>query len=108
MAGGKTNHQFSKTFNCLPGRLAVQKDGKMVVIGYDYDVSAPGKTCYIARFNADGSLDQTFGGTGKIKALQNEHFLSNAIVAQQNGKIIAAGTNDVYQVMVARFNADVQ
>lgn len=45
--------------------VAVQADGKIVVVGFSYigsdsDVS-------VVRYNADGSLDTTFGGgTGKV------------------------------------------
>jgi uncharacterized delta-60 repeat protein len=62
------------------GRLALQPDGKIVVAGwtatlvtstYEYDLA-------LVRYNADGSLDTTFGTGGKVI----EHFASGLSLAQ--------------------------
>src|SRR5262249_52953731 len=41
--------------------MALQPDGKIVVVGTDYVVPVS----KVARYNADGSLDATFGNNGK-------------------------------------------
>src|SRR5688572_22709209 len=60
-------------------------------------------------FAQAGSLDPTFGNSGIVItdiAPGDEHI--NAIVIQDDGKIIAAGANygSTYNFAVARYNAD--
>ncbi len=43
----------------------VQADGKLVVGGYCYSGLSPPTTC-VARYDADGSLDPTFNGSGSL------------------------------------------
>jgi uncharacterized delta-60 repeat protein len=48
------------------GRLAIQPDGKIVVAGW---TAAPNSSNYdlaLVRYNADGSLDASFGSSGKV------------------------------------------
>lgn len=71
--------------------LAIQADGKIVVGGSTFDW--PGSFA-LARFNTDGSLDQTFGDGGTV--ITNIGQANNAIRAlaiQGDGKIVAAGGN---------------
>lgn len=65
--------------------VAVQPDGKIVAAG-SYSVQ-----CALARYNSDGTLDNSFGSNGKVlTAIGDESFI-NAIVIQPNGKIVVAG-----------------
>ncbi len=44
--------------------MAIQSDGKIVVVGYS---TAGGTDDFaMARYNADGTLDASFGGAGKV------------------------------------------
>mgnify|MGYP003733293669 CR=1 FL=1 len=43
----------------------VQPDGKLIVGGYCYSGLSPPTTC-VARYNANGSLDPTFNGSGSL------------------------------------------
>jgi uncharacterized delta-60 repeat protein len=53
----------------------------------------------LSRYNADGSLDTSWGGTGTVTGN------ANAVAIQSDGKVVAAGgTNGPIQV--ARYNAD--
>lgn len=67
--------------------LALQPDGKIIAGGRFTSVSPNGGAFlprnYIARFNADGTLDTTFD--------PNANDVVNSIVVQPNGKIIAGG-----------------
>jgi uncharacterized delta-60 repeat protein len=88
--------------------VAVQPDGKIVAAGYshngtDFDFA-------VARYKADGSLDQTFNGTGFVTTpVGTENDYAYSTVLQTDGKIVAAGRsyngtdNDV---ALARYNAD--
>jgi uncharacterized delta-60 repeat protein len=57
------------------GALALQPDGKILVGGTAFDPAHPGPECHpalcwffttIVRLNADGTLDRSFNGTGKV------------------------------------------
>jgi uncharacterized delta-60 repeat protein len=66
--------------------LVVQSDGKLVAAGVSAEQFA------LARYNADGTLDPSFGGTGKVKTDFGPYAEgSEALVVQQDGKLVAAG-----------------
>jgi uncharacterized delta-60 repeat protein len=84
--------------------VVLQSDGKIVVVGnswssvYDFAV---------VRYNADGSLDTSFSGDGKVTTQVGGSLSDTAysVVLQSDGKIIVAGTSDS-DFAVVRFNAD--
>jgi len=74
--------------------VAIQADGKIVVAGYT-DAGA-GTTLNpfdfaVARFNADGSLDNTFSGDGKFTYNWGNDDRVNAVAIQSDGKIVLVG-----------------
>jgi uncharacterized delta-60 repeat protein len=88
--------------------LALQPDGKLVVAGYsyngtDYDLA-------VVRYDADGSLDTSFNGTGKVTTgIGSNDDGANALVLQPNGKLVAAGwsyNGSDYDFALVRYNAD--
>ena len=70
--------------------VAVQSDGKIVVAGQS------GSAVALARYNADGSLDASFGGKGKGEVIINigRHSIDHgySLALQSDGKILIAGT----------------
>jgi uncharacterized delta-60 repeat protein len=71
--------------------VKIQDDGKIVVGGYS---RAGSSTQFaLARYNTNGSLDTTFGATGKITTSVGGNFYDsiNSVAIQPDGKIIAAG-----------------
>jgi uncharacterized delta-60 repeat protein len=71
--------------------IAVQPDGKFVAAGYSL---GNGNTDFaLARYNANGSLDGTFGGTGKVTTdIDNADNISLALAIQPaDNKLVAAG-----------------
>jgi len=85
--------------------VAIQPDGKIVVAGGSYDWD-DNQCCFaLARYNADGSLDTTFDGDGRV-------FVWGAtsgafdIVIQPDGKIVAVGDRWDSQAgfLIIRFN----
>jgi uncharacterized delta-60 repeat protein len=67
--------------------VAIQADGKIVAAG------SAGSKLGLARYNADGSLDTTFSGDGKvITSLSKNGSLAAEIAIQADGKIVAAGS----------------
>ena len=74
--------------------LAIQQDGKIVVIGEGYDNSVSPATGFfeVARLNRGGSLDKTFSGDGRAKV----DFGANdegawKVQLLHNGTIVLAG-----------------
>lgn len=92
--------------------VAVQSDGKSVVAGFT--VSGLANLFAVARYNANGSLDTTFGGgdgivTIQFSALPTGIDQATSLAIQPDGKIVVAGlTLNVLQndIAIARLNAD--
>jgi uncharacterized delta-60 repeat protein len=88
--------------------VAIQNDGKIVVGGY----SEPTRAYYaLARYNSNGTLDNTFSGDGKVTTAVGTHSdYINSIAIQPDGKIIAAGISSdgaIYNdFSLARYNID--
>ncbi len=75
---------------------AVQSDGKLVVVGTSGCCTnfATSEGFAVARYNADGSLDNTFDGDGRVFTLSGIYGASaNAVVIQSDGKIVVAGSS---------------
>ncbi|MFT3681548.1 MAG: T9SS type A sorting domain-containing protein [Ferruginibacter sp.] len=100
--GGKQTDK-NKEGNTVFNTIAVQPDGKIITAGqawngHDLDF-------VIARYNADGSPDTEFNGTGSALRDLGGNENAAAIVLQPDGKIIVAGNDDSHIKMV-RYNAD--
>ncbi len=83
--------------------LDIQSDGKIVIAGSSGGTGGGG--FYIARYNTDGSLDTSFGDTGKIITDKGTHSTAYAIAIQTDGKILIAGESDD-DIAVVRYNTD--
>ncbi|MDQ3801512.1 MAG: FG-GAP-like repeat-containing protein [Acidobacteriota bacterium] len=101
--------------NFVAADAARQPDGKIVVAGYTFQnpQMQQGHDWKIVRFNADGSLDSTFGTNGIIVRGfgANRDFATN-VELQPDGKIVVSGysstqaTGGVTVTVVARYNAN--
>jgi len=89
--GGFVTTDFNNG-NDWMGKVAVQKDGKIVAIGESF---SPGKFA-LARYNSDGSLDTTFGNGGKvITVIANVREAAFGLLLLPNSKILISGTIDL-------------
>ncbi|WP_185731447.1 Ig-like domain-containing protein [Larkinella rosea] len=71
--------------------MAIQSDGKPVVVGGTTPESGQGAFA-VARYNTNGSLDETFGKGGKVASfLSNNDDGAYAVAIQPDGKIVAGG-----------------
>lgn len=74
------------------GAMALQSDGKIVVAGSASNPSASFDFA-VARYNTDGTLDTSFGGTGKVTLdFNGARDQAYALAIQTDGKIVVAGT----------------
>lgn len=108
--GGKVTTDFSSNID-VPAAVAIYPDGRIVLAG-----SARSENNYLdtdialARYNPDGSLDQTFGNGGLVTTDLKEFEKANAVAIQPDGRIVVAGyisrsdwSNDF---LVIRYNED--
>ena len=98
--GGRVRTPFEAGPASAAG-VAVMPDGRFVVAG-DIDIGgSQGELVALARYRADGSLDPTFSGDGKVNAKfpDSEHFTVRAVALQSDGRIVVGGT-------VVRANGD--
>lgn len=98
------------------GNSALQTDGKIVVVGgnkYAGDQYEP----YVARYNTDGTLDQSFGAGGIVftrftipgQGANDDNGQFDAVAIQSDGKILAAGGGSSLgfsDAILARYNSD--
>ncbi len=79
----------STTLNELHA-VGLQPDGKVVAAG---DVDPGTHQIEVGRFNADGSIDPTFGTGGLVNTLIGSSTTAAAVALQADGKIVVAGTS---------------
>lgn len=89
--------------------VAIQPDGKIVAAGYRFD--GTNFEVAVARYNASGSLDTSFNGTGMVvTAVGSGDIRATSVLIQSNGRLVAAGfawdgVSD-YDLALVRYNAD--
>jgi uncharacterized delta-60 repeat protein len=106
--GGRVLTDFGARCCAEAARVAIQADGKIVVAG---DASRRTATDFaLARYNANGSLDRSFGKGGRVvtKVGEGDSYAA-AIVVQSDGKLVVAGRAYVKPdgvFALARYSAD--
>ncbi|MEH2210726.1 putative Ig domain-containing protein [Nostoc sp.] len=79
--------------------IVVQDDGKIVVAGVSNSNFA------VVRYNSNGSLDSTFGTTGKVTTDFASTDIAYSIALQDDGKILVAGVSSS-NFAVVRYNSN--
>ncbi len=104
--GGKVTTNISGTSNDAASKVAIQADGKMVIIG------SGGTDLFnanvVARYNADGSLDNTFDIDGKLVGISFAPVSINTlsdIKILADGKFIISGSSS-NQPAIGKLNTD--
>jgi uncharacterized delta-60 repeat protein len=84
--------------------VAIQSDGKLVVVGGSRYEEAGKDAFALVRYNPDGTLDPTFGGSGIVKLLHptSPYPWARTVAIQPDGKIVVAGSFS----LVARYKPD--
>jgi len=91
--------------------IALQPDGKIIAAGYALRLDGPAFDFALARYNADGSLDASFGVGGKVTTDFDRGWdQAHALLLQPDGKIVVAGEAAIggaaTDFALARYNAD--
>jgi uncharacterized delta-60 repeat protein len=91
--------------------VALQSDGKIVMAGYSYiDENYDSSEFAIARFNTNGTPDNTFNGSGKQMTTFGDYTdFASSLAIQKDGKIVVAGRsylNYSDNFSLVRYNTD--
>ena len=110
-SGGKVRTDFGPGWDAWAEALAIQRDGKIVVAGNAWRYETQDDDFALARYNADGSLDSTFGGDGRVVSSLQKSDYGNDLAIQADGKIVVVGQTAALppadrDFALARFNAD--
>ena len=110
-----TNFDTDGTVTTLVGTIgdrayavAIQSDGRIVVAGYSDTGTAT--VFALARYNTNGSLDESFGKGGRVTtAFGTTNDRAYAVAIQSDGKIVVAGysvTGTATVFALARYNTN--
>jgi uncharacterized delta-60 repeat protein len=87
--------------------VALLPNGKIVVAGSSFD-SASERDFAIARYEANGTLDSSFGPPGRVTtSFRNKADTATGVAIQSDGKIVAVGSShngDYKDFAVSRYN----
>jgi uncharacterized delta-60 repeat protein len=97
--------------------LAIQSDGKFLIVGYatPADPATHSTRMFLARFNLDGTTDESFGAGGFVVTdlgvtdrPRPGRVFGRAVGLQSNGNIVVVGNTNRFPVssIVARFLPD--
>ena len=90
--------------------IAVQEDGKIIVVGYTNNGSNNYYDFVLTRHNSDGSIDTSFGNSGKVvSAIGDSSDQAYDVAIQSDGKIVVTGKVhdwDGTDYGLVRYNSD--
>jgi uncharacterized repeat protein (TIGR01451 family)/uncharacterized delta-60 repeat protein len=98
-------------------RVVVDSRGRTVTVGYTKNPNAFASDFAVARYNADGTLDRTFGAGGTVVTNIDDtraFEVANAVAIDAQERIVVAGltwvtlgqNGDIRKIAVARYNDD--
>ncbi len=109
--GGKVNVGIVGYYDVAQD-VALQKDGKIVVVGYGKESPASFKGLSMARYLQNGEMDYDFGNLGVIHRVTTDlEGEANSVAIQKDDKIVVTGysispaTNNE-EITLIRFNAN--
>jgi uncharacterized delta-60 repeat protein len=99
--GGKVVTDIASS-NDVGQSLAILQNGKIVVSGFTENANARRDFALVA-YNSNGSLDTSFGNSGKvITPVSSSYFQDTRVAVQSDGKIVVTGS-DSGNFVVARY-----
>lgn len=88
--------------------IVIQPDGKILAAGFQNENSdGDGSKLLLVRYNANGTLDKSFGNGAGFFIYAATNSQANTVVLQPDGKIIAGGAvSATMAFLTMRFNTD--
>lgn len=105
---GRTNADFPGAF-AAGYASALQPDGKIVIAGRVAASGGADPDIGLARFNANGSLDATFGSGGVVHEQTTDWDEAADVVLQPDGRIVVVGLTisaATASLIIGRYNID--
>jgi uncharacterized delta-60 repeat protein len=99
------NASFASAVATYP-KEGTANDGKIVAVG---TVGSPVQDMAVVRYNLDGSLDKTFGGSGQVTtSIGSSSEGAGDVIVQPDGKVVVAGWTggNSSNFALVRYNAD--
>lgn len=90
-ASGVVTTTFSNATRVAPTSLALQPDGKIIAIGHVSGGSTIWDDLTVVRYNANGSLDTSFGNGGIVRLERTTHTNIHDVALLSDGSILLAG-----------------
>ncbi len=100
-SGGKVTTSFFSNDFSFAETVAIQPDGKIVAGGGGFVIETQAE---LARYNSDGSLDQTFGAGGKL--IDYGFGEARSLALQSDGKIVVASYPYIGDLALTRYKND--
>jgi uncharacterized delta-60 repeat protein len=108
-AGGTVVTEFPSSYSGARA-VAVQADGRIVAAGFAHTNDSIISDFALARYDASGALDPTFGTGGRVRTDFGGRFdEALAVAAQPDGRVVVAGSSSDAtgaDMAVARYNSD--
>lgn len=110
--GGKVRTSFSEVGSAYANSIVIQPDGRIIAVGSETNYDYGNADLALARYNSDGSLDNSFDSDGLVTTDLGRSESANSIALQGDGRIVLAGETRSYVVgdqsdfVVARYNAN--
>jgi uncharacterized delta-60 repeat protein len=110
-SGGKLTTDVTPDMRDKAYSVAVQSDGRILVVGESYNLDTATGDVALVRYNGDGTLDDTFNGTGIVVTDLGGVDQGRDLVIQPDGRIVVSGRmcNAGYtdcDLAVIRYNDD--
>jgi uncharacterized delta-60 repeat protein len=110
--GGDVSNPFGNDGpSSVANALAIDSQGRILAAGGTdlFHVSFSTTGFALARYNPDGSLDQSFGSGGKVTTVIGPNSEATGVAIDSQGRILTAGTTGPYPgsgFALARYNPD--
>jgi uncharacterized delta-60 repeat protein len=106
--GGRVVTSFGRRSDASAVGVLIRQDGRLVVVGTDVTELGPKgySAVALARYHADGTLDRSFGGGGRVVSKLFEYGASaSAAVLRRDGKVVV-DANDTVRSFLVRYTVD--
>lgn len=86
--------------------FAFQADGKIVAAGTSQNNSSQVTSFFVTRYNANGTVDNSFGDMGTVITTMGNYAGPNSMVIQRDGKIVVLGPLGAGNSVIVRYNTN--
>ncbi len=101
-------HKVTMNLEGEVNSVVIQKDDKIVVVGYSISPTTNNEEITLVRFTENGKVDKTFGNKGLIVTeISSEKEVGESIAIQPDGKIVVVGTtqhNPSFDIVLVRYD----